>query len=75
VVGIAVGDLDLLRCDSQFVGDDLGERGAQTLPVRRGADAGFHETRRVHGELDGFPARRNLHAARREGWRAVSGAL
>ena len=37
-VGIAVHDLDAVRRSSELVGDDLGERGAQALAVRRRAD-------------------------------------
>ena len=51
------------------------KRRAQPLPVRRGADARFDAAGRVHAEIDGFPARRHLHAARGEGRRAVAGAL
>ncbi len=41
----------------------------------RSADARFDEAGRVHGEVDGLPARRHRHAARRKGRRAVAGAF
>ena len=74
-VGVAMHDAHVLRRHADFVGDDLGERRAQPLPVRARADAGFDAARRVHGDLDGFPSRRDLHAARREGGAAVAGAF
>jgi hypothetical protein len=64
-----------MRSGVQLVGDDLRQGGAQALPVRRSADAGFHESGGVHGKVDGLPARRHFHAARREGRSAVAGAL
>ena len=74
-VGVAVNDLDALRRNAKLVGDDLGERGAQALTVRAGADAQFDKAGRVHRQLDRFPARRHAHAARGERGRAVAGAL
>ena len=38
-VGVAVDDLDPVGRDAELVGDELGERGAQALAVRAGADA------------------------------------
>jgi hypothetical protein len=43
--------------------------------VRARADARFDQAGRVHGDRDGFPARRDLHAARGKGRAAVAGAL
>ena len=74
-IGVAMNDLDPLRRDPQFVGDDLGERGAQALAMGRGADTRLDKARRVHGKLDGFPAERHLHAARRECRRSVAGTF
>ncbi len=47
----------------------------RALPVRRRADPRLDEAGRVHGHLDGLPARRHVHAAGGEGRRAVAGAL
>ena len=74
-VGIAVHDLDHLGRDADLVGDDLGERRAQPLAVRRGADARLDEAGRIDGNDDCFPAGRDLHAARRECRAAVAGAF
>jgi len=43
--------------------------------VRACADARLDEARRIHADLDRLPAGRDLHAACREGRRAVAGAL
>ena len=43
--------------------------------MRACADPCFDPARRIHGDLDGFPARRDLHAARGKGWAAVAGAF
>src|SRR5262245_45845678 len=61
--------------DAELVGDELGERGAETLAVRAPADPCFDPAGRVHGDLGGLPARRDRHAARRESRAAVAGAL
>ena len=58
-----------------LVGDDLGERRSQPLPVRRRPDPRLHQAGGVHGDLDVFPARRDLHAARRKRRTAVAGPL
>ena len=74
-IGVAVDDLDQVGRDAELVGDDLRQRRAQALAVRRGADAGLDEAGRVDGENHGFPAGRDRHAARGKGGTAVAGAL
>ncbi len=75
IVGVAVDHLDLLRRDADLVGDDLRQRGAEALAVRRRADARFHAAGRIDADDHRFPARHDLGAARREGRAAVAGAL
>ena len=74
-VGVAVHDLDHVGRDADLVGDDLRQRGAQALAVRRGADARLDEAGRIDGDDHRLPAGRDLHAARGEGRAAVAGAL
>ena len=74
-VGIAVHDFDHVGRDADLVGDDLRQRGAQALAVRRGADARLDEAGRIDRDDHRLPAGRDLHAARGKGRAAVAGAL
>src|SRR5437773_9546248 len=67
--------LDLLWVDADLVGNDLRQRGAQSLSMRGGADPRLDETGGVDGEVHRLPARRDLHAARGERRASVAGAL
>src|SRR4029077_19419957 len=51
------------------------ERRFKSLAVRARADACLDEAGRIHDDFDGFPARRDRHAARGEGRAAIAGAL
>ena len=42
-VGIAMYDSDLRRLYSNLIGDDLGQRRSQPLPVRRRPDPRLHQ--------------------------------
>ncbi len=68
-------DLDQIGRDAEFVGDDLRQRCAQALAVRRRADASLDKAGRIDGEDDSLPAGRDLHAARGKRRTAVTGAL
>src|SRR4029079_13127752 len=56
-------------------GNDLRQRGAQTLAMRRRANARLYKARRINSYDDSFPARRDLHAAGRKCRASVAGAL
>ena len=55
-IGVAVDDLDELRIDPDFIGDDLRQRGAQSLAVRRGADTRLDKAGGIDGEVNTFPS-------------------
>ena len=74
-VGIAMHDPDHVGRDAELVGDDLRQRGAQALSVRRRADARLDEAGGIDADNDGFPTRRDFHAARGKRRTAVAGAL
>src|SRR5262245_60704210 len=68
-------DLDALRRKTELIRDDLGECRAQALAVRRGAEPRLDKARRVDGNNDRLPSRRDLHSARREGRTPIARAF
>ena len=68
-------DANIRGQDADRIGDELRQRCCQTLAVRARADPRLDLAGGVHHDLHGFPARRDLHAARGKSRTAVSGAL
>src|SRR5215831_10619938 len=75
MVGVAGDDTDLCRRKADLVSEQLRQRRPQPLTVRRTADPGLEEARRIHHQFDPLVARRDHHAPRRKSGRAGAGAL
>src|SRR5262249_35622556 len=74
-VGIAMHHLDLLGRDAELVREDLGERRAQALSMRRAADPGLDKSCGADSNGYHLPPWRELHPAGWEGVAAIAGAF